>query len=236
MLNLSSPALLFCLLLLLMQPATAQDAEPRDPDPWERWNRNVYLFNQFADRYLLKPTAKVYQAVTPEIVDIGITNFFRNLREPITILNDVLQLKLAQAGMDSGRFLLNSTLGLAGFFDVASDLGLPRHREDFGQSLGHWGVGAGPYLELPLLGSSSVRDAFGLIPDVYASPIVYVNDETARMVATGLRVTDLRADLLKADELITGDRYIFLRDSYLQQREALVRDGEVEDDFGDEDF
>lgn len=229
-------ALLFCFLLLLIRPVAAQDDEFRDPDPWEGWNRNVYQFNQFADRYLLKPAAKFYQAITPEIVDIGITNFFRNLREPITVVNDLLQLKLTQAGMDSGRFLLNTTLGLAGFFDVATDLGLPRHREDFGQSLGHWGLGAGPYLELPLLGSSSVRDAFGLVPDIYASPVVYVNDEIARATATALRVTDLRADLLKADELVTGDRYIFLRDSYLQQREALVRDGEVEDDFGDEDF
>ncbi|MGI9295090.1 MAG: MlaA family lipoprotein [Pseudomonadales bacterium] len=236
MLNRSSPALLFCLLLLLMQPLAAQDDEFRDPDPWEGWNRNVYRFNQFADRYLLKPVAKAYQAVTPEIVDVGVTNFFRNLREPITIFNDLLQLKLGQAGMDSGRFVLNTTLGLAGFFDVASDLGLPRHREDFGQSLGYWGLEAGPYLELPLLGSSSARDAFGLIPDIYVSPVVYVNDEIARAAATGLRVTDLRADLLRADELVTGDRYIFLRDSYLQQREALVLDGEVEDDFGDEDF
>lgn len=232
----SGPALLFCLLLLLIQSVAAQDAAPRNPDPWEGWNRGVYQFNQFADRYLLKPAAKAYQAVTPEIVDVGVTNFFRNLREPITILNDVLQLKLAQAGMDSGRFLLNTTLGLAGFFDVASDLGLPRHREDFGQSLGYWGVGAGPYLEVPLLGSSSLRDAFGEIPDAYASPIIYINDEIARSAATALRVTDLRADLLKADELVTGDRYIFLRDSYLQQREAAVRDGEIEDDFGDEDF
>lgn len=235
MLKHSSLALLL-MVALFAQPAAALNVDTRDPDPLESWNRKVYQFNYFADRFLLKPVARFYQAITPEAIDIGVTNFFRNLREPITIVNDLLQLKLGQAGKDSGRFLINSTLGLAGFFDVATNLGLPRHLEDFGQSLGYWGVGPGPYIELPLLGASTVRDAVGILPDIYASPVYYVNDETTRAAVTALRVTDLRADLLEADALITGDRYIFLRDSYLQRREALVRDGEVEDDFGDEDF
>lgn len=236
MLNRSGSALLFCLLLLMMQPLAAQDDALANPDPWEGWNRKVHQFNHVADRYVLKPLARGYQTITPGFVDTGVTNFFRNLREPLTIINDLLQFKLAQAGMDSGRFVLNTTLGLAGLFDVASGLGLPRHREDFGQSFGRWGIGSGPYLELPLLGGSSVRDALGLIPASYANPVFYLEDEIVSASATAVRAVDIRADLLKADELVTGDRYIFLRDSYLQQREALVRDGEVEDDFGDEDF
>lgn len=223
-------------LLFFMQPVAAQFDPPPNPDPWESWNRKVNKFNNYADRYVLKPVAKAYRTVTPEVVDIGVTNFFRNLREPITIVNDIFQFKLMQAGADSSRFLINSSLGLAGLFDVASGLGLPRNQEDFGQSLGYWGVGPGPYVELPLLGPSNVRDAFSQVPDAYTSPILYVNDLTARYAATGLRVTDLRADLLDAEGLITGDRYIFIRDSFLQRRESLVRDGEVEDDFGEEDF
>ncbi len=235
MLNRYSPVWLLSLLLFL-QPAAAQIEPPPNPDPWEGWNRKVNKFNDVTDRYVLKPVAKAYQAVTPEAVDIGVTNFFHNLREPITIVNDLFQLKLMQAGADSSRFLINSSLGLVGLFDVASRLGLPRNQEDFGQSLGYWGVGPGPYVELPFLGPSNVRDAFGMVPDIYTSPLLYVNDVSTRAVATGLRVTDLRADLLDAEGLITGDRYIFLRDSFLQRREALVRDGVVEDDFGEEDF
>ncbi len=235
MLNRFNPVLLISL-LLCMQQVSAQVDPPRDPDPLESWNRKVHTFNDFADRYALKPVAQAYQAITPDVVDVGVTNFFRNLREPITILNDIFQLKLMQAGADSSRFLINSSLGLAGLFDVASRLGLQRNQEDFGQSLGYWGVKPGPYVELPFFGPSSVRDAFSLVPDMYTSPILYVNDVSARAVATGLRVTDLRADLLQAEGLITGDRYIFLRDSFLQRRESLVRDGVVEDDFGEEDF
>ncbi len=223
-------------LLLFVQPVVAQIEPPPNPDPWEGWNRKVNKFNDFADRYVLKPVAKAYQAVTPEFVDVSVTNFFHNLREPITIVNDVFQLKLMQAGADSSRFLINSSLGLVGLFDVASGLGLPRNQEDFGQSLGYWGVGPGPYVELPFLGPSNVRDAFGMVPDIYTYPLLYVDEVSTRYVATSLRVTDLRADLLEAEGLITGDRYIFLRDSFLQRREALVRDGAVQDDFGEEDF
>ncbi len=220
------------LLLPLYGPLAAADV-----DPWEGWNRKVDAFNQFGDRWLIKPVAKAYDFVTPDVIDDGITNVFQNAREPITILNDLLQLKFKKAGVDTGRLLLNSTVGLFGFFDVAQHAGLQREVEDFGQTLGYWGVPSGPYLVLPFLGPSTVRDGFGMVPDVYANPITYIDHDPTRLSVVAGYFVDLRADAFAAEELISGDRYLFLRDAYLQNREYLVNDGEVEmDDFGDEDF
>ncbi len=224
------------LLVIAMLVAFPHSGFAADSDPWEGWNRKVDAFNQFGDRWVVRPTAVAYDFVTPDVVDAGITNMYQNIREPITIINDLLQLKFKKAGVDTGRLLLNSTVGLLGFFDVAAKAGLPRQAEDFGQTLGYWGVPSGPYIVVPLLGPSNLRVSFSLVPDSLANPLGYIDDELVRYTSIAGYYVDLRADTIDAEALITGDQYVFVRDAYLQDREYLVKDGEVEDDFGDEDF
>lgn len=222
---------LLMLLLGLAQPINASES-----DPWEGWNRKIDAFNQFGDRWVVKPAAMAYEFITPQIVDDGVTNMYRNIREPITIINDLLQFKIKKAGIDTGRLLMNSTVGLLGFFDVASMAGLERQPEDFGQTLGAWGVPPGPYVVLPIIGPSNVRDAFGLVPDTFSNPITYIDQEYVRYSTVAGYYLDLRANTLDIEGLVTGDEYVFVRDAYLQDREYQVKDGDVEDDFGDEDF
>lgn len=218
--------------------AAAQEPATTDPDPWESFNRHIYTFNDYADRYFLKPVAKGYDWITPQFLQDGVHNMFDNVGEVSNILNGLLQAKFGHALNDSGRLVINSTIGLVGFFDVASHWGLDQHEEDFGQTLGYWGVHPGPFIVVPLLGPRSVRDGFGSVADAYSDPIPYLfdNDVPTRNSLLGLRVVDSRAQLLDAEELISGDRYIFLRDAYLQRREFLVKDGEVEDSFGADDY
>lgn len=207
------------------------------PDPWEGWNRKVFAFNDVVDRYALKPVTKGYRFITPDPLEAGISNAFANLFEIRTIANDILQLKLLQAVSDTGRFVVNSTLGLVGLFDVATVIGLEKHQEDFGQTLGYWGVGSGPYLVLPLLGPNTLRDGIGRFPDSYLDVIPEEVDHVpTRNQLMATRLISARAALFTAEELITGDRYTFIRDAYLQRREFMVKDGVVEDTFGDEDF
>lgn len=206
------------------------------PDPWESFNRKIFVFNDYADSYVLKPVAKGYQLITPDPVEQGISNVFSNLFEVTTIANDLLQFKLAQAASDTGRLLLNSTVGLAGLFDVATSIGLEKHNEDFGQTMGYWGIGTGPYLVVPLLGSYTLRDGVGGYIDVYTDVVSDIDHIPTRNVLWALRTIDKRASLLAAEELITGDRYTFIRDAYLQRRHYLVKDGVIEDSFGEEDF
>jgi len=221
--------------------------DPRDP--MEGWNRGVHTFNENLDEYALKPVAKGYNWVTPSFVDTGVTNFFSNLADIRVTLNDFLQLKVAQGGSDAARFLVNSTVGLAGFFDVATHWDLPKHNEDFGQTLGVWGVPTGPYLVLPFFGPSSPRGTAGLVGDALANPVTYITFLTNNSVAIGLGLTaldviDQRSDLLTAsaiakDASAFGDDYAFRRDSYFQLRESLVHDGDVpldEEDFDEADF
>lgn len=208
-----------------------------NPDPWEGFNRSVYRFNDFFDRYLLKPVAEGYVRVTPQPVRTGIGNFFSNLGEVTTVINDLLQGKFKQAGLDSTRFLVNTTVGLVGFIDVGSRIGLERNNEDFGQTLGYWGVESGPYLMLPFLGPSTVRDAAGLVPEYYyASPLeLAVEEHRVRYGLYGVDAVDTRARLLDAEKMVAGDRYTFIREAYLQRRAFLVRDGALDDSFLDED-
>jgi phospholipid-binding lipoprotein MlaA len=206
------------------------------PDPWESWNRKVFGFNDIADRYVLTPVAKSYQWVTPDVVEQGVGNVFSNLNEVPTILNDLLQFKFGLAAADTGRFVLNSTIGLVGLFDVATPMGLEKHNEDFGQTLGYWGVGSGPYLVMPLLGSYNLRDGLGAFADSQTSLIAEIDHIPTRNQLYVLRLIDTRASLFAAEKLITGDKYAFIRDAYLQRREYLVNDGVVTDTFGDEDF
>lgn len=209
---------------------------PANPDPWEPFNRRVFAFNEFVDRYFLKPVAKGYQWVAPEPVEDGVSNVFANLGDINIALNNLLQAKFKHAAVDSGRFLLNSTVGLVGIFDVASRVGLAKHEEDFGQTLGYWGLDSGPYVVLPFLGPRTVRDGFGSIADGYADPVMYTESVSARNSLYGLRLISGRARLLEAERVVSGDRYTFLRDAYLQRREFLVKDGEVEDDDFGADF
>jgi phospholipid-binding lipoprotein MlaA len=217
--------------LLLAGCATVPSGK-RDPrDPWEGFNRASYKFNDTLDRAIAKPVAKGYKKVTPRVVRTGVSNFFSNLGTLTTIANDVLQGKMKQAGQDSGRFLLNSTLGLAGLLDPASAAGLERNNEDFGQTLGKWGVKSGPYLMLPILGPSTVRDTFARLPDQFTYPVNYLEDDSTRYILRGTEFLDLRADLLSLDDQIekSYDKYAFIRNAWLQRREFLVTDGNVGD-------
>jgi phospholipid-binding lipoprotein MlaA len=214
--------------------------EEHDIDPWEDYNRAVFEFNETLDKYVAKPVAQGYQTVTPQFIDTGITNFFSNLEDVLIVVNDVFQLKPIQALSDTGRFLINSTIGFFGFFDVASHIGLEKHNEDLGQTLGYWGIGAGPYIMLPVLGPSNVRDTFGLAGDSF-SGLNYTSLTATDAQALGLMAIkgiDIRADLIASEGLISGERYTFFRSFYLQRRAYLVADGVVENEFDDdfEDF
>jgi phospholipid-binding lipoprotein MlaA len=206
-------------------------AHAADEDPWEGANRVVFRFNDTMDTYALKPVAKGYQYVTPQFMQDGVHNFFQNIGDVRNLANDVLQVKPHAAGVDTARLLFNTTFGLLGFIDVGTRMGLQRNDEDFGQTLGHWGVPSGPYVMLPFLGPSTVRDAVAKYPDSYTGPYPYVHDVPVRNSAFALDVVDTRASLLPAEKLVTGDKYIFIRNAYLQNREFKVKDGKVEDDF-----
>lgn len=212
--------------LLLSQSALAQTN-----DPYERVNRSIFGFNEFIDTYLLKPVAKAYQAITPDFIEDRVGDFFGNLGEARNLVNNVLQGKGHDAGVDVSRFILNTTLGGLGTFDVAKKMGLDRNDEDFGQTLGVWGVQTGPYLMLPLLGPSTVRDGFGRIPDAYTSGTAQISDVPVRNSLFALDIVDTRADLMAVERLVSGDKYTFIRNAYLQNREFKVMDGQVEDDF-----
>nr|WP_231489538.1 VacJ family lipoprotein [Halomonas saliphila] len=212
--------------------------EERHPDdPWEGFNRRVFSFNEALDRAVLKPVARGYRTVTPEPVQTGVGNFFSNLGEIRTALNSLLQAKPANAGLSTSRFLINTTVGIGGLWDFATPMGITAEEEDFGQTLGVWGLGEGPYLVLPLLGPSTVRDTSGLPLDMYTYPLTYVEDDAVRYGLTALRIIDMRAGLLDQEELIRGDRYVFIRDAYLQRRRFEVSDGELGDDpFASDEF
>ena len=211
-----------------------ESSPDHNPDPWEPMNRKIFEFNDVADRWVLKPVARGYQWVTPDPVESGVGNVFANLGTLTTIVNDLLQAKFLQAASDTGRFVVNTTVGLAGIFDVATPLGLKKHNEDFGQTLGYWGVGSGPYVVVPFFGSYTLRSGTGSLFETQSTDVIhYIDDVPTRNQAWGTRVIDRRASLLAAEKLITGDRYSFIRDAYLQQRQFLVNDGAVKDTFGE---
>ena len=214
---------------VLLVPFVAQ-AAPED-DPWESVNRPIFKFNDVIDTYALKPVAQGYQFITPQFLEDGIHNMFRNVGDVTNLVNDILQVKPVAAGTDTARIIFNTTFGLLGFFDVGTKMGLHRNDEDFGQTLGYWGVGSGPYLVLPLLGPSTARDAPSKFVDSYTGPYRYIDDVSVRNSVFGLNIVDTRASLLSSEKLITGDKYIFIRNAYLQNREFRVKDGQVEDDF-----
>lgn len=219
------PSLLLCTAGVLVLAGCATPANHYDP--LESVNRPIYKFNEVSDRYVLKPVAKGYDYVTPRFVKKGVSNFFNNIDDIFTAANGLLQGKPKQAGADTARVLLNSTLGLAGLFDVASSVGLDRHDEDFGQTLGYWGLGSGPYLMLPLLGPTTLRDASRYPIDFYASPTGQIESTRVRNSLRALSIVDKRTRLFRFDALIEDalDPYAFVRDAYLQQRYNAVWDG-----------
>jgi phospholipid-binding lipoprotein MlaA len=201
---------------------------PRSPqDPWESWNRGVYRVNDKLDRAVAKPVARTYVRFVPQAIRTGVTNFFDNLDTPTVMINDALQGKFLAAGNDLGRFLLNTTVGIGGILDPATHAGMDKNNEDFGQTLGHWGVHPGPFLELPLLGPSDMRDAPGRVVDSYTNPRQYVKNTWVKYGLWLPALVDTRARLLPLDETLTHvyDPYAFIRDAYLQRRAYLVSDG-----------
>ena len=198
-------------------------------DPLEPMNRVVYKFNDGFDRAIAKPVAQGYRAVVPEIARTGVTNFFSNLDDVWVVVNQLLQGKPKTAIDDFGRVMLNSTVGLFGLVDIASDRGLPKHNEDFGQTLGRWGVTSGPYLVIPFFGPSDFRDALGWgLVDVHGDLVGRIHDVPTRNTLYGVRLINTRANLLDASRLLDDaalDPYSFLREAYLQRRQSLVYDG-----------
>ncbi len=209
--------------------ACASTSAPK-ADPLEGLNRATHAFNDAADRAVLKPVAEGYRKVTPDFVRLGVSNAFSNLGDVAVGLNNMLQGKPRDGGSDLGRFLVNSTLGVLGLFDIATPMGLEKHEEDFGQTLGRWGVGPGPYLVIPLMGPSTLRDAVGRGVDSQAGWAKQVEHVRTRAAGLGVELINVRASLLGAGETLDQaalDKYQFLRDAYLQRRLRMVNDGKV---------
>lgn len=212
--------------------STVQSPSPKDP--LESFNRSMFAFNNTLDGALLKPIAKGYTAVVPKGARECVSNVFDNLKVPFSALNNVLQGKFQAACEDMARFVINTSLGLGGCFDIASEAGIPNHREDFGQTLGHWGVPAGPYIVLPVLGSSTLRDTAALISPTDKDVVRQnINHVPTRNTAMSLRIIELRAGLLKATDALDNmdvDKYSFVRDAHLSRRQNAVYDGDPPDE------
>ena len=207
------------------------DEQSDHNDPFENINRVVFNVSDDIDRYLLRPVAEIYSDYTPYIVKTGISNVFSNLSEVDTAVNQALQGKLLLSLQDTSRFVINSTVGVVGIFDIASEFGLERHDEDFGQTLGYWGIESGPYIFVPFVGPSTLRDIFAKPVSWFLSGNFSISDTEASIILNGLDVIETRERLLIAENLIIGDKYEFIKEAYLQSREDLVFDGVVEDEF-----
>jgi phospholipid-binding lipoprotein MlaA len=226
------PRLFFALAAALLAGCATLPAGKPDPrDPLERFNRVSFAFNDALDKAVAKPVAKAYVKVMPRFVRTGVSNVFNNLNTLNSVVNDVLQGKVRQAGRDSARFLMNSTFGLGGLLDPASKAGLEFNDEDFGQTFGKWGMEPGPYLMLPLLGPSTFRDSFGKLVDQFTYPVTYLEDDSTRLIIRGVSLLDTRSELLDLDDQIdrSYDRYAFIRNAWLQRREFQVTDGNIAD-------
>jgi phospholipid-binding lipoprotein MlaA len=206
---------------------TAEGAEPgRSPyDPWEGFNRRVHAFNDVVDRAVARPLATAYTKVVPRVARTGVTNFFSNLRAPVTITNQLLQGRPGDAWDSLGRFVMNSTLGVGGLFDPASRALVPRRSEDFGQTLGAWGWRSSRYVELPFFGPRTVRDVFGLAGDIPLSPIRTIEEDKIRITLQGLQLVDMRSQLMALDDIRDNavDEYALTRDAWLQRRNYQIQ-------------
>jgi len=204
-------------------------------DPLKNINKKTHNLNNTLDIQLASPVARLYKDVTPDYVEIGITNFTRNLEDLSIALNNVLQGKVKDGFSDLIRFTINSTIGMGGFVDVASNLGFDKHDEDFGQTLAVWGMSDGPYLVLPGLGPSTLRDALSMIPDAFLTPLWLIDHDRTAYSLTAIDLVDTRARYLGLESVVIGDEYLFFRDAYLQSREFEILDGQVDDDFDEFD-
>jgi len=220
----------FLFLFFISTFSIAEDDEVT-VDPFISTNRIVFEVSDDLDTMILRPVAEIYRDVTPRFIKNSISNFFYNLSEVDTIVNQLLQGKIVLAGQDSLRFLINSTIGIVGFVDVATRVGFERHDEDFGQTLGYWGVPAGPYVFLPVIGPSTIRDSLSKPTSWFLSGNLSVSDEEAKIFINLIDAVETRERLLVAEKLIVGDKYEFVKSVYLQTRNDLVFDGEVEDEF-----
>lgn len=240
--------LMSSLVISSMLTACATTSTANEKDPWEGWNRGAQVFNDNLDKAIIKPVAHGYVWLTPKFVDDGISNFFSNINDIGVTVNDLLQFKMLQGGMDASRFLINTTAGVVGFVDVAKMVDLPKHNEDFGQTLGAWGIPSGNYLVVPFLGASSPRDVAGVIGDALLNPLTYTfvfagSGAAISAVNAGARaveITDTRAGLIPTEKLVDEasiDRYDFIKNSYIQRRDYLLHDGNVpeQDEFQLED-
>lgn len=215
-------AMVACVLLAGCSAAPSRD------DPFEPVNRASYRVHEVVDGNVVKPIAQAYVDYAPRVVQTGVRNFFGNIDDFISFINDVLQNKPDKAGNDLGRVITNTAFGLLGLIDIASDAGVPKGNEDFGQTFGYWGIQQGPYIFIPVLGPTTVRDGTGLIVRAYATPIGYINDVSTRNILWGIGFLDARASALQAESLVDRaslDRYTFIRRAYLQRRQYLVYDG-----------
>jgi len=216
-------------ILLFSVPAV----QAQTNDPWRNTNEIIFRWNDYFDQLLVRPVAATYTIFIPAAARQGIGNFFNNINDINVFVNDLLQMKFDAALSDSQRLVINSSVGILGVFDLASGMGFRKNEEDFGQTLAWWGFGTGPYVMLPVFGASNVRDSFGLVLDTLFNPIQYHDEASLRASLFLLEEADSRAGLLALDELISGNRYLFVREAYAQRREYLVNDGVVEDEFGD---
>jgi len=207
--------------------------EKSDIDPWEPLNRKIFVFNDTLDKYVLLPAAKGYRFVMPDPAESSVSNFIANIYEFNSVFNSLLQGRPDNALQSGARFLVNTTVGLAGLLDVATPMGIERSPADFDQTLYTWGVNSGPFLMLPVLGPRTVRSSAGYLVDtIYSIPSLQDSREWERLFGA-VEVIDVRANLIKADDLVTGDRYVFIRNAYLQRREYFLSGGKVEDSFSD---
>lgn len=221
--------MLSCLAIFLGGCASTQYVES-ERDPWQGWNRTVYGFNDTMDRAILKPAAQGYKAIAPDFVELGVRNFFSNLDDVSVAVNNLLQGKVSNSFSDVGRIVINSTIGVLGLFDVASGMGFRKHDEDFGQTLGAWGMSSGPYIVWPFFGPSTLRDTPSIPVDrILLNPLTYVELKLGERIAVvALDTVSLRAELLSLEETvdeISTDRYTFIREAYLDRRDFLVHDG-----------
>jgi len=231
---------LILLAVLLAAGCASNPDRVSDPrDPLEPFNRAVYRFNTDFDNAFMRPLAEGYKAITPEPVDRGITNFFRNIDDVTSFANNILQFKMSRAGSDLGRIFMNSTVGILGFFDVATNAGLPSYKEDFDQTLGYWGLEPGAFVMLPILGPSSMRGTIGWAGDIVTDPFFSIETGDIYWGVITLRMVDYRADRLAAGDILDDaslDPYTFLRDAYLQRRQNLVYDGNPPSSEGEGDI
>jgi phospholipid-binding lipoprotein MlaA len=232
-------AILLLISVITLAGCATQKPVTRTPgDPFERMNRRMYAFNEAFDKALAKPIAKGYRRVTPQFFKTGLSNFLSNLSYPAVIMNDALQGKAFMTARDTGRFVMNTTVGLAGFFDPATRVGLEARSEDLGQTLGRWGVPQGPYIVLPFSNPTTLRDGFAKVADPFTSPLALSTEGASRYAFAGLRALNTRSKVLSVESALDSayDPYAVIRSIYWQRRNYAVHDGNVPEDPWDEEM